>query len=326
MSAKQPENPTILVPYEAAACGGGCQDVFLYLRPETNGIEVESRLMRTVQANPVFRDAIELAYLANFPGEFIRRRRIVERHYHVRIFFAREGASGFTPGMHRTFSTYFGADSGEVEILGAFEALDRLRMDEAELFNLWVPPEDMIFICGQSVKRYRGLYIVNYDIPAILAKNSVDTDIAVMIFRTTLDYSAVHDLVRDIGEALQQAELLRRDMPLSRAFHYSKGPFEQILDAAGYLFSPDARRIPARHSSFFRYLLERGFTEAEIFGALNQPLMRFSLGGDRSVDEEIFAYTQDDSFEEAAEKLSRVTAQFNLPVNVKNISNNSNTV
>lgn len=307
--------PTILIPYRQADCDGSCQDVFLYLRPETNGIQVESRIMRVIQQNQLYKDTIDLVYLANFPGEFITRRRIVENHYRVRIYFASRGGAAFTHEMRRTFAAHFGVEPEKARILGAFSAMDLLEMSADQLFDLWVPDEDMIFLCGQSIKRYGDYFVVNYDIPAILSKNSVDTDIAVMILRTSLDYTDIHRLVASIGESLQDAGLLRRDMPLSRAFHYSKGPFEQLLDAGGYVFDSSYQAVPLNTSSFYRFLnQERSFTPAEIIGALNQPIMRFSLGENRSVEDEIFAYTQDDNFQEAADKLSSLLSQALLPV------------
>jgi hypothetical protein len=36
---------------------------------------------------------------------------------------------------------------------------------------------------GNTIKKYKGLYIINYDIPSLLHKNNFQTDIAVMLFR-----------------------------------------------------------------------------------------------------------------------------------------------
>ena len=161
------ENPTILIPFKPTRRGNLCQDVFLYLRPESNGIQVESRIMRVVYENPEYRDAIELAYLANIPGDFLIDRKVVERHYHVRIFFAHLGARAFTPYMMRSFVSRFGEREAE-KILGSYEALELLGLSPEELFRVWVPSSDFFFLCGQNIKRYKDRYIVNYDIPAIL--------------------------------------------------------------------------------------------------------------------------------------------------------------
>ena len=131
-----------------------------------------------------------------------------------------------------------------------------------------------------------------------------------MIFRTALDYKHIHTLIAAIGEELQDAQLLRKDVPLSRVFHYSKSPFEQILDAAGFVYREDATPEPLENSSFYRYLTrERGFSPREVLAALNQPIMRFS-----SDEDDILVRTQDSTFPEAADIFLGVLAQNILPL------------
>ena len=74
----------------------------------------------------------------------------------------------------------------EADIITAYDALDQLNLNSNQLFNLWVSDRDFFYVHGQSVKKVGDKYIINYDIPELLKKNSVDTDIAVMLFRTRL--------------------------------------------------------------------------------------------------------------------------------------------
>ncbi len=314
MIDKTVEAPTILVPYIPAPADCGCQDVFFYLRPETNGIQVESRIMRVIQQDDRYRDSIELAYLANLPGSFILENRIVRRHYHIKIHFARKGVDAFTEYMKKAFRDFTGINSDSVEILGAFDACDALGLSGEELFHTWVPVEDMLTVCGQSIKKVQGTWVVNYDIPAILQSNNMDTDIAVMIFRTPLGYSDIHQMVESIGRELHHSDLLKKEVPLARAFHYSKGPFEQILDAEGYLYRENGESWGIESSRFCSYLTEiKGFSFEEVAGALNHSIFGFhhsTPGGDGYREEDIFLYTRGDSYPEAAEKLSRTAAQY----------------
>ena len=314
MADKRIEAPTVLIPYSREDPDCGCQDVFIYLRPETNGVRVESRIMRVVQQNPRYRDSIELVYLANLPGGFILEHEIVQRHYHVKVYFARQGGGAFTPYMAETFKRSFGIDPRGGQVLGAYEACEVLGYNEEELFSLWVPTEDMLSLCGQSIKRINDFYIVNYDIPAILSRNNINTDIAVMIFRTSLDYGDIHQMVTAIGNELHTAGLLNTEVPLARAFHYSKGPFEQILDAAGYLFAPDGKSMGIESSAFYQYLtVQAGFSRNEVLGTLRQPIFGFSDSGGGFLEEEIYLYTQGDSYAAAAEKLGLACSQIILP-------------
>jgi hypothetical protein len=324
MSSSEPRKPKVLIPYPGPCHDLPCHDVFVYLRPETNGIEVESVLLRVIHSNPEYKQHLQLRYLANIPGDFIVRRRIIEKYYVLQIYFAVHGREAFTEKMVGRFEEYFDADFESARVFGAFEALKVLNMTYNQLFQLRVPKDDMLNMNGQCIKRYRDTYIVNYDIPAILHKNNNQTDIAVMIFRTDFDYDAIHRVIRDMGASLTAAGTLDPGKPLSRMFHYSKGPFDQIRDAIGYLYSADSRHVSLKRISFSQYLLKRGVTMHQIMGAIRYPLMEFQPTEeepdgsetlrkkglrDGLVESDIFTYTRNDSYERAYEKYVHMVSQ-----------------
>ena len=140
--------PSLLVPYPGPDSSGNTFDVYVYLRPETNGVLTESVLMKTVIERPDWQKNVKLVYLANYPGDFIQTRHLIEHHYRTRVLFARKGAEAFTPGMRRAFEKKFSVDFGptaqEGRILGAFDALESTGLSEEELFGFRVDEEDML--------------------------------------------------------------------------------------------------------------------------------------------------------------------------------------
>lgn len=303
-------DPTIIVPYKGPCLESGCSDYFLYLRPESNGIKVESTILKVIESNPEFKSRITLAYLANFPGAFILKNHVVEEHYRVRLHFASHGKAGFTPGMISHFEYYFRVKFQEANIVGAFEALSALKLSVEELFNLWVPPYDILITCGQIIKRVNGLFIVNYDIPALLHKNNHKTDIAVMILRTRLDAATFGVFLDKVRDSLTQALVLDPAKPSSRIFHYSKSPFEQLLDAQGYLYGPDLERLSLGACSFGVFMKEHGWTEESLIQILDNPIFRFPLPGKGlEIEENILEATQSFSYQEAMEKLNTAAGQ-----------------
>lgn len=249
---KVSRDPTIVVPFSGACVSPVCQDIFVYLRPESNGVAVESAIMRGISKIPDWQEHINLVYLANLPGDFLNAQGVVEEHYRTRIKFARRGKSLFTPFMRRVFSKYFMVNFEESEVLGSFRALSVLELDEEELFRLWVSEDDMFTINGQTIKRVGKYFIVNSDIPAILHKNNEKTDIAVMIFRTVLWGNDFYDVIQKMTEVLLEEGILHSRSQFSHVFHYSKGPFEQILDAVGFLY--DTCRNPSETELQHLYL------------------------------------------------------------------------
>jgi len=124
--------PKIIVPFRSAQggrCEDFCQDIVVYLRPETNGIQTESVLFRVFK-DPTWHSKVDLVYLANVPGAFLLEKGVVERHYSSRVHFARNGAAAFTPAMQETFSRFFGVPFSTAKVLGAFDALVELGVDE----------------------------------------------------------------------------------------------------------------------------------------------------------------------------------------------------
>ena len=122
-------NPTVLVPYAGPDPRSDLLDVFVYLRPETNGVTVESTILRTVKA---FRAADKdpmLVYMANVPGSYIVARRIVEHHYALRLFFAVHAGAVFSADMIRQFETVYNHRFSRYRVIGAFEALRRFSLD-----------------------------------------------------------------------------------------------------------------------------------------------------------------------------------------------------
>lgn len=309
MAEGTPEGPQILVPYPGPDTSGMIQDIFLYLRPETNGTLVESALLKVVQGCSQYRTGIKLVYLANFPGEFILEHHIVERHYAHKFFFAVHGKRAFTSRMKHEFERHFHVPFAEAEIVGSFEALHVLDLTPEELFSYWVPEAEMMRVDGQTIKRHDDLYIVNYDIPALMHKNVRGTDIAVMLFRCNTDYDYFVDLVEEMREALVEHRVLSSDRPASRAFHYSKGPMEQLLDATDYLRRPDGTAVDPDELSFVAYAKRHGYTTSELLGIVRSPICLFELPDGSTVEDSIFTYTEAESFDEALAKLPTIRAQ-----------------
>jgi hypothetical protein len=309
MSRGPVEKPTIVIPYTGTSDDHTCRDIFVYLRPETNGVLAESSLLRVIENSSLYRECIELIYLANIPGEFIIENEIVEDHYRHKMPFARHGGSLFTENMQNQFERYFLDTFDAGKVIGAFEALEVLNLTEEELFQIRVPAAKVLNLNCQVVKKIDDIYIVNYDIPALLHKNSNSTDIAVMLFRSTLENPEFHNMIEKMEESLKNAGILPSGVPSGRAFHYSRGPFEQILDARGHLYSEDGVHVSLSDMQFCSFLRSKGILCDEVERILDNPIMEFPKGGG-IVEECLYAYTQDASYQTAYEILASSVSQF----------------
>src|SRR6056297_2481905 len=299
MSTQQVRIPTVVIPFDSECRTELCQDVCVYLRPEANGIQVESAMMRTISTNPQYNENVRLVYLANMPGEFIAKHRIIEQHYRLKISFAKQGKRLFTEYMQREFSRYYKVSFEEAEILGAFEAMKRLHYTREGLFNLWVPAEDVFHLNGQTIKRVKDLFIVNYDIPA-------------MILRTRLGPGSIHSLMEDMVERFKADGLLQRSEAFTRVFHFSRSPFEQILDGIGFLYKSDGTHIPLQDILFYNYLLQQGMSHADIQQILRYPIFGFPNGKGGLKEQTVYAASYGMDYKRAYQMLLSAKAQILL--------------
>ena len=299
MEAAATHLPKVLVPYAGPDPEPDIQDVFVYMRPETNGVLGESTILKVIERCPEYRIDINLVYLANVPGDFIVANHIVERHYASKLHFAVLGKKVFTREMKRRFEEHYGIGFESAAVVGSFEALKLLDISPENLFSTWVDQKQMLGVDGQTVKKIRGYYVVNYDVPALLHKNSRSTDIAVMVFRMRTSYEYFGSLVERMRLNLIEEGLISALQPAGRAFHYSKSPFEQILDGMGYLYARDATPVPLDQVSFCSYLLEQGVPMSCILGAVNNPIGLFETDDGNLVEDSLFSYTFHDSYVKA---------------------------
>src|SRR5262249_23761654 len=149
--------------------------------------------------------AMELIFLANIPGEFIVKHRIVEQYYGLRLHFAATGRAALTDSMKREFERVFNVPADKADIVGAFQALETLNKEPEELFDTWVGNQDVATIAGQCIKKIGEQFVINYDVPALLHKNSKQTDIAVMLFRTSLSYAEIRPIIAEMHNVICNA-------------------------------------------------------------------------------------------------------------------------
>lgn len=297
--------PTIVLPFMESTTDEDLRDLYIYLRPETNGIKVESLMFSVIHNDPVFREGISLVYLANLPGDFVSDNRVIERHYSLKCEIAKKGRGCFTPLMIERFENWFNVKWDEVNVISAYKAMELLNIDSKELFDLWVSDRDFLYVYGQSVKKIDSFYVINYDIPELLKKNSVNTDIAVMVLRTCLTNRLLTTLISKMEIALKDGGAIDPKTPPRRCFHYTRSPLEEILDGRGYLYGENGEPVSMESISFASYLLMKGLSLDKITELVRYPIVTVE---EDNIEKEVYLYDylMGDSYLEAYEKISKI--------------------
>jgi hypothetical protein len=171
-------------------------------------------------------------------------------------------------------------------------------MTEQGLFEVWVEDRGFTKIHQQSIKLVGGLYVVNYDIPALLRPDGHATDVFTMILRCLAPWPRIHELIDRMCAGLEAAGITSARRPPSRVFHASTGPFMQVLDGTCYVYSPSADAVAAEELSFGAWLARSGVNASVLEGALREPIMRFRTPAG-VVERHLFDHTLECSFSEA---------------------------
>ncbi len=303
------QKPTIIVPYLGATSDPQALDIFLYVRPDTNGVVGESIITKAIERCPEYRKKIKLIYMVNIPGECIVRDRLIEHYYALKIYFARNGRQSLTLYMRQQLESFFQCRWEDIEIVGAFQAMELLNYNEEELFNLWVDEREVLDIHGQTIKKIEGIYVINYDVPALLKKNTSSTDIAVMLLRLWLPYQYMDSLAKTIAQNMVEQHILPAGQTPARAFHYSYGPFDQLRDGINFLFDNEQQHCSLSALSFGRYLLERGVSEESIYHLIDNPLVLLQEWQQEPNETSLFMYTRCRSYQESFKSLQQIVAQ-----------------
>ena len=306
-------------------------DIFFILRPQVNHYYFESLLLSVFRTSPEYKKSIWLIYLANIPGYIIRQKKILEHRYEYRIFFAKYGAKEFSDSMLQRFTAFFNVSLESSRVYGGFEAIDICGFTPVELFAL--PYTKILKMSGQSViqtldKNGDTIYIINHDIPALLTFYQEGTNSAVFMFRTILSYQEFNRIVMQVVDNITQKiivedtsdkktlqSLLSKESievlkgsdfyRHKRIFHFSHGPFEQILDAQDVLYKNNEESSSLEEYTFTQYLLNRGVRLKDIRHMLKNPIIGIKEDN-KVIEESLYIYTRNMSFDRSYELLQNV--------------------
>lgn len=305
----------------------GEQDIFIILRPQANNCFFESLILSIIRNSPDYKKKIWLEYLANIPGELIQEKKLMERHYEHRIYYSKKGVSGMTENMKKKFQSHFSVQVEKSEIYGSYEALDRLHLTTQELFDANVEKINYINVEGQNIRKLldknnKPVYVINYDIPALMTFNHLGTNSAVLMLRTTFTYTEFNRLILQILYKITPSKagekyLSEKDIEHlkgtdfyrhKRIFHYSHGPFEQILDARDFLYDTQGNNIPLDQYTFTNYLENKNISTSTLQELIRNPII--TIKEKNSVTEDsLYVYSRNMSYKKASDIVNKIECQ-----------------
>lgn len=257
--------PDILVPYDINHIKNKSICV-ISVRPETNKIDYESIIMQSVSK------FAEIVYMANLSGEIINKKAIIAGHYPSQSKFALLGKNEIAkyPEMVSKFEKKFKTSFWKAYILGSYEVVSGLfdvKYNRDELFEIYVPEDDILELYGQTIKKVNDCFIVNYDMPTVLHKHNASTDILVMAIELTkeITFAEINHKIYNNFQSKQNIPILdiekRKSMQwfnqVRRTYHMSRNHIQSMFDLRDYVLSENGERIHFADTPLGKRLIEK---------------------------------------------------------------------
>jgi len=273
--------PDILIKYPASELDRVLTDSeweytaysMIYVRPETNLIKYEGRIIEGLKK------FANIIYMANFNGDVFSSHNILKEHNSSQFRFSdspREEMGKYSELIDE-FEKYFNISYDKVKILGGFSALTELNISEEELFEIIVPETEFLRLYGQTFKKVEDVYIVNYDLPAILKRYNAITNVFMVLVKSDkatptffedLNLSIYNEIASSgdtpilFGDKLEDLDWSEK---IKRTYHLSNNHLMTMFDMSHFIFKDKDKRLDITETPLGKTILaNKIFTEEQL--------------------------------------------------------------
>lgn len=288
--------------------------IVIYVRPETNEVHYEKALILGVSP---YADAV---YLANLNGKIFLKNALILDHYASQYRFSINAGKEIElyPEMVEQFEKHFGVSFDSAKIVGSFDAMPKLDLTADGMFDIIVDQKDFLNFYGQTIKKIRDYYVVNYNIPALVKRYTPDVNIFVMAAKSKTPECKFEEINQSIFEQMKQnvktpivdEVLLKRlkwNEKIKRTYHISKNHIMAMFDMIDFIFKSNGERINFIDTPLGRRLIEKfNFTEGMLFQLKEYPIVHIKEKSKKKKLVNIIDYARGKTMEESVEILSSV--------------------
>lgn len=224
----------------------------IYVRPESNFVSYEKAIIKGIQK---YADVI---YMANLNGLIFIKDALILEHHSSEYRFAIYGKDEMAkyPEMIGEFEKHFNAKFEDAEIIGSFESILKLGINQEELFNTFVDRNHFLRFYGQTIKKINNLYIFNYDLPALIGRYTPKTNVFVIVIKfknenhkfKEINYSVSDEIINNgnapiifsENEMFNEMDMIEK---IKRTYHFSKNHIAAMFDMIDFVFKSDGSHL-----------------------------------------------------------------------------------
>lgn len=286
--------PDILLPFAAEEdlSSGPRRDrlrhAVICVRPESNRLPYEAEILSVLRARA------RVTYIANLNGRLFTEGGILHSRYASQFRFARDPRAFLElyPELALAFEEHFGLPVAEAPIRGSLGDLSEIGLSPEGLFATIVPDSDFLAVEGQTFKRIHGVFIVNYDLPAIARRYTPSANVFVALAEAEADSDDFYD---DLNEAIHDMIASHSETPLvfgaelsslswhervRRTYHISTNRLQAMLDMADLVYPGVSGRLDVAETPLGAALVRAGaITPEALRSAKETQLCRLAAPG-----------------------------------------------
>ncbi|MBP7552552.1 MAG: hypothetical protein KA885_03925 [Spirochaetes bacterium] len=288
--------------------------IVIYVRPETNEVHYEKALILGVSpyANAV--------YLANLSGKIFLKNALILDHYASQYRFSINAGKEIEkyPEMVERFEKHFGVSLDKAKVVGSFDAMPKLDMNADEMFDTIVDQKDFLNFYGQTIKKIKDYYVVNYNIPALVKRYTPDINIFVLAAKSKNPECDFEEINQSIFEQMKQnaktpivdevlLKQLKWNEKIKRTYHISKNHIMAMFDMMDFIFKSNGERIGFIDTPLGRRLIENyNFNDDMLFQLKEYPIVYVKEKRKKKKLVNIIDYARGKTMEESVGILSSI--------------------
>ncbi len=260
----------------------------VYVRPETNEVHYEKAIILGIMPYA------DVVYLANLNGKIFIKDALILDHYPSQYRFAVYGKDEMAkyPEFIEKFEKYFDDKFEKAQIMGSFDALIKLGMTDELLFNIVVDKKDFLKLYGQTIKKINNIYILNYDMPAIIKRYTPKANVFVIAVKFKDPMTSFMDINQSIFERMKEnnvvieGEGIYKDLEwneiIRRTYHISKNHIMAMFDMIDFVIRTDTHHIEFHQTPLGRLCIEdKNILPEDLYKLKDCPLVYVLKDGKR---------------------------------------------
>ncbi len=284
----KPIKPDVIIDYISVASDlpTDLPTALVYVRPETNEVHYEKAIILGITPYA------DVVYLANLNGRIFIKDALILDHYASQYRFAvyaKEEMARF-PEFVETFENYFKTSFDSSFIIGSFDALIKLNLNDESLFNYIVEDKDFLKLYGQTIKKINNVFVVNYDMPAIIKRYTPKANVFAIAIKFKDKNTSFLEINQSIFDQIKKNNMVIVDEEfhkslewnerIRRTYHISRNNVMAMFDMVDFIIRNNNDHLRFIETPLGKTLIEEnGISEDFIIRIKEFPIVYIEENG-----------------------------------------------